>query len=69
VQYENDIIPIEVKSDEQVKSRSLTLYAQRFNPKLRIRYSLKNLYYREGLLNIPHFLSDYTLDLISMLKV
>jgi uncharacterized protein len=69
VQYENDIIPIEVKSDEQVKSRSLTLYALRFNPKLRIRYSLKNLYYREGLLNIPHFMSDYTLDLISMLKV
>jgi predicted AAA+ superfamily ATPase len=64
IQYENEIIPIEVKSDENIKSRSLQLYHQKFNPKLRIRYSLKNLYYQDGLLNIPHFLSDYTKEII-----
>ncbi|MEX0635749.1 MAG: DUF4143 domain-containing protein [Ferruginibacter sp.] len=64
VQYENNIIPIEVKSDENIRSRSLQLYQQKFNPSLRIRYSLKNLSYQDGLLNIPHFLSDYTTEII-----
>ena len=67
IQYENEIIPVEVKSDENIKSRSLQLYHQKFNPKLRIRYSLKNLSYQDGLLNIPLFLSDYTMDLIKLI--
>ncbi len=66
VQYENEIIPIEVKSDENIKSRSLQLYYQKFNPKLRIRFSLKNLSYQDGLLNIPHFMADYTKDMIKL---
>jgi len=64
IQYQNEIIPIEVKSDENIKSRSLSEFHQKYNPKLRIRYSLKNLSYRDGLLNIPHFMSDYTLEII-----
>jgi len=67
VQYQNDIIPIEVKSDENIKSRSLQLYHQKFNPALRIRYSLKNLSYQDGLLNIPHFMSDYTEKIINII--
>lgn len=69
IQVENHIIPIEVKSDENVKSRSLTLYQQKFNPLLRIRYSLKNLSYRDGLLNIPHFLADYTLEFVKLTMI
>lgn len=60
IQWKDGIIPIEVKSDENVKSRSLNVYTQKFEPKLRLRYSLKNLEYRDGLLNVPHFLADYT---------
>jgi len=65
IQHENEIIPSEVKSDENIKSRSLQLYHQKFNPKLRIRYSLKNLSYQDGLLNIPHFMADYTKEIIN----
>ena len=68
VQSGNEIIPIEVKSEDNVKSRSLTLFHQKFQPKLRIRYSLKNLHYIDGFLNIPLFLSDFTRDLILMVK-
>jgi uncharacterized protein len=68
VQHENDIIPIEVKSDENIKSRSLTLYHQKYNPVIRIRYSLKNLSFRDGLLNIPLFLADYTHEIIKMIR-
>lgn len=65
IQYQNDIIPAEVKSDENIKSRSLTIYHQKFNPPLRIRFSLRNLHYADGMLNIPHFLSDYTGELLA----
>jgi hypothetical protein len=68
VQSGNEIIPIEVKSEENVKSRSLTLFHQKFQPRLRIRYSLKNLQYRDGFLNIPLFLSDFTKEFIPMVK-
>lgn len=67
LQYQNEIIPVEVKSDENVKSRSLTEFQRKYNPKLRIRYSLKNLSYRDGLLNIPHFMADYTFEIIKQL--
>jgi len=64
IQYKNEIIPIEVKSDENVRSKSLTLYNNLFQPPFRIRYSLKNLTYDSGLLNIPLFLSDLTEKMI-----
>jgi predicted AAA+ superfamily ATPase len=67
IQYNNEIIPIEVKSDENIKSRSLQVFNQKYQPKLRIRYSLKNLSYQEGLLNIPHFMSDYTKELVDII--
>ncbi len=64
IQSKNEIIPIEVKSDENIRSASLTQYFNKFQPKIRVRFSLKNLSYQDGLLNIPHFMADYTLNLI-----
>ncbi|MDG1160400.1 MAG: ATP-binding protein [Flavobacteriales bacterium] len=67
IQYRNQVIPIEVKSNENVKSRSLSEFQRKYEPELRIRYSLKNLSYHDGLLNIPHFMSDYTAELIKLI--
>jgi predicted AAA+ superfamily ATPase len=67
IQAKNEIIPIEVKADENVRSRSLTFYAKKHQPTLRIKYSLKNLSYQDGLLNIPHFMADYTKELIDLI--
>jgi predicted AAA+ superfamily ATPase len=67
IQHQNHLIPVEVKSDENVRSRSLTIYQQKYNPLLRIRYSLKNLSFQDGLLNIPHFLADNTRGLMDQL--
>jgi len=67
IQYENSIIPIEVKSDNSVKGKSLSLYNNEFQPEIRIRYSLKNLKQDEGLLNIPLFMADYTKNLIDLI--
>ena len=67
IQLKNQIIPIEVKADENVRSRSLTFFCKKYQPTLRIKYSLKNLSYKDGLLNIPHFLADYTKELIALI--
>jgi hypothetical protein len=68
IQYENEIIPIEVKADENVRSKSLTFYRKEFSPELSIRYSLKNLKYDNGLVNIPIFMADYTQRIITIIK-
>ncbi|NRF41185.1 ATP-binding protein [Pedobacter foliorum] len=66
IQVKNEIIPIEVKSDENVKSKSLSVYNGLYQPPVRIRYSLKNLKKDEGLINIPLFMVDYTEKLLSL---
>ena len=66
IQYRNTIIPVEVKSDENIRSKSLTYYHQTYSPPLRIRYSLKNLSLDDGLLNIPLFMADYTKYLVDI---
>lgn len=67
VQYENKIIPVEVKSDENIRSKSLAFYRKKFNPHLSVRFSLRNLKQEKGLINIPLFMTDYTRNLISLI--
>lgn len=69
IQYKNDIIPVEVKSNENIKSRSLTFYDEQYHPKLRIRFSLRNLKVDGNLINIPLFMADFTSDILRKLKI
>jgi len=66
IQVKNDVIPIEVKSDESIRSKSLSVYNDLYHPPVRIRYSLKNLKKDDRLLNIPLFMVDYTEKLLSL---
>ncbi len=56
VQTENGIIPLEVKSSENVKSRSLRVYRDRYSPPLSVRASLRNLRKDGSLLNVPLYM-------------
>ena len=67
IQYQDKIIPVEVKSNENIRSKSLTYYANKYAPSLKIRYSLKNLEYNSGLLNIPIFLADHTKRFVDLI--
>ena len=60
IQRENDIIPVEVKSADNVESKSLRNYKKKFGDKikLRVRFSLDNLKLDGDLLNIPLFMAD-----------
>ncbi len=73
LQHQDMIIPIEVKADENIRSKSLSVYHQQFQPPIRVRFSLRNLSFDGGLLNIPLYCTDATQNLIdvcgSMLSV
>lgn len=66
LQVGNDLVPVEVKSGEAVHSPSLRYYTKKHEETtpLRVRYSLKNLTLDDGLLNIPLYLADRSVDLI-----
>ena len=68
IQRENDIFPVEVKSESNVESTSLKKYKEKFSKqtKLRIRFSLNNLRLDGDLLNIPLFMAEYTDKLIGL---
>lgn len=68
IQRDNDIFPIEVKSEANINSRSLKKFKELFpnQTKLRIRFSLNNLKLDDDMLNIPLFMADYTDKLIEL---
>ena len=47
------VIPVEVKAEDNISGRSLTVYNDRYKPDLRIRYSSLNLQYNSGLFSCP----------------
>lgn len=68
IQRENDIFPVEVKSEANTTSKSLRKFKDLFpeEVKLRIRFSLDNLKLDKDVLNIPLFMADQTDRLIGM---
>ncbi len=66
LQTKNEIIPIEVKSGKNINNISLTKYNEKYNPKLRIRLSMKNLSLDGNLLNVPLFMIEYLPKLIDL---
>ena len=54
------VIPVEVKAENRISGKSLSVYATKFEPTLGIRYSMNNLKENDGLLSIPSFLADWT---------
>ena len=68
IQRENDIFPIEVKSDTNITSKSMKKFKELFSDKikLRIRFSLNNLKLDDDVLNIPLFMADHIDSLIDI---
>ncbi len=68
IQRENDMFPIEVKSEANTTSKSLKKFKELFpnQTKLRIRFSLNNLKLDNDMLNIPLFMADYADKLIGI---
>ena len=64
-QVGNDVVPVEVKSGENVKSPSLNYYRRKYpgHTPLAMRMSLRNLAYEDGVLSLPLYLADHAVRL------
>lgn len=59
IQYQNTVIPIEVKSGISTNNVSLTKYNEKYNNDLSIRFSMNNLKRDDKITNIPLFMVEY----------
>jgi predicted AAA+ superfamily ATPase len=68
IRRENDVIPVEVKSEGNIESASLRKYKEKYGDKikLRVRFSTRNLKLDGDILNIPMFLADHANRLIGL---
>ncbi|CCV63614.1 similar to ATPase [Alteracholeplasma palmae J233] len=55
IQKEGLILPVEVKSSDNVKAKSLLVYTNRFKPEYSIKVTSKNFGFENGIKNIPHY--------------
>lgn len=56
IQKNNHIIQIEVKAGTVVKTKSLNYYKEKYNPKIRIKSSLRDFDYNSGVISLPLYL-------------
>ncbi len=53
VQFSGQVIPVEVKAEENLQAKSLKVYSQKFEPKIAIRTSISDYRKEEWMTNIP----------------
>ncbi len=57
IQRENNIIPIEVKSADNVKAKSLNVYIESFKPSYAVKFSTKNFGFENNRKTVPLYAS------------
>ena len=58
IQKGTDIVPIEVKAEENLKAKSLRVYCNKFKPQLAIRTSMSNYREQDWMINVPLYVLD-----------
>ena len=53
IQWGDEIIPVEVKAEENISGSSLSVYTKNYSPRYRMRFSMLNLQYNCGMLSSP----------------
>ena len=51
--HESDVFPLEVKAEENLQSKSLKVYNEKYNPKICLRTSMRDYRKESWLMNIP----------------
>ena len=59
IQWDDEIIPIEVKAENNITGSSLSVYNKTYSPNYRMRFSMLNLQYNCGLLSSPSALAGW----------
>ncbi len=53
IQYQNQVIPLEVKASENLKAKSLKVYHEKYHPVISLRSSLSDYREESWLTNLP----------------
>lgn len=69
IQWDSEVVPIEVKAEGNINGNSLSVYNKRYNPLYRIRFSMLNLQNNGGLLSAPSPLASWFGKLMELLSV
>jgi predicted AAA+ superfamily ATPase len=64
LQHKGEIVPVEVKSTRNTKSKSLDAYRDLEKPKYAIKLSLKNYGFIDGLFSIPLYMVESIADIL-----
>ncbi len=59
MQYGTAVVPIEVKAENNISGNSLSEYNKKYHPKYRVRFSMLNLQFNDGLLSCPSPLAGW----------
>jgi predicted AAA+ superfamily ATPase len=51
--HESDVFPLEVKAEENLQSKSLKVYSEKFSPLISLRASMRDYRRENWLINIP----------------
>ena len=62
IQKGTDIVPIEVKAEENLKAKSLRVYCEKFKPQMAIRTSMSNYREQDWMINVPLYVLDKYLE-------
>ena len=68
LQHGENVIPVEVKAENRISGKSLSVYSSKFEPSIKIRYSMNNLKENDGMLSLPSFLADWTYKFIRQIN-
>ena len=58
IQKGTNIVPIEVKAEENLKAKSLRVYCDKFKPQMAIRTSMSNYREQDWMINVPLYVLD-----------
>jgi predicted AAA+ superfamily ATPase len=63
IQYAGEVIPIEVKAEENLQAKSLRTYCHKYNPKLAVRTSMSDFRKEDWMTNLPLYAISRIIEL------
>lgn len=69
LQWDINIIPVEVKAEGNISGNSLAVYTKKYEPQFRVRFSMLNLQFNGGLLSSPSPLAAWFDKLYDLLLI
>ena len=69
LQIDDEIVPVEVKSENNANAKSLSFYRKTYSPSLSLRFSTRNIRKDDDLLNLPLYLADRISEIYGMTSV